>query len=166
MMIGPTKVSNCIRAAAVAICVVTAAQELRAADAENVDKEEIQKVYMTFLAEEGYVPKVVNEGRHIQFKKEGGSFYIRINEKDPQFFQLIYPGFWDIESESERNSALQACNSANWDTKTTKLCVNKDSVWASVELFVESPEDFKPVFARSLRALDYGVERFVGKMRE
>ena len=154
------------RVASVVACLFAGTIKLQAQESATYDKSKIQQIYMSFLASEGYVPTLDDDGDYIRFKKEGRSYYIAINESDPKFFQLIFPGFWDIESEAERQQALLACNAANLKTKVSKVYIPSGSVWASVELFVEEPEKFRPVFKRALSALDAGVENFVDKMRE
>ncbi|MEZ6067482.1 MAG: YbjN domain-containing protein [Planctomycetaceae bacterium] len=128
-------------------------------------KEQLQEIYMQFLKEEGYVPHVDEDG-DVVFKAEGRTYFIGVNEKDPEFFRLVFPFFWEIESEAERTKAFSACNHANLETKVAKVFVVKDNTWASVELFVQSPEDFKPLFKRSLSAIKVSVDSFAEKMRE
>ena len=52
------------------------------------------------------------------------------------FFRLVFPNFWEIESDGERAQALGAAQEATADTKVAKVFLVKDNVWASVELFV------------------------------
>jgi hypothetical protein len=47
----------------------------------------------------------------------------------------------------------------------SKTFVVENDTWACVELFLVKPDDFKPLFYRSLDAIDNGVKNFVGKMR-
>jgi hypothetical protein len=42
----------------------------------------------------------------------------------------------------------------------------QSNVFVSIQLFVEKPEDFKPVFRRAMSALDYARAQFIAKMRE
>jgi len=67
---------------------------------------------------------------------------------------------------SERQKVLEAVNYANAESKTSKVFIVRDNVWASIELFVADPEDFKSIFKRSMSALQYGVYNFVTKMKD
>ncbi|MCL6595365.1 MAG: hypothetical protein K6V73_04045, partial [Firmicutes bacterium] len=53
--------------------------------------------YLEFLAEEGYRPRLDADG-DVVFKVEGGAYYILLDE-DEEFFRLIYPNFWPLETE-------------------------------------------------------------------
>lgn len=122
------------------------------------------EMYKAFLAAEGYAP-TANENLLI-FKKEGRTYVITADENDAPYFQLIFPGFWPIESDKERAKALAAANHATSSTKVAKIYVTDDgkNMWGSVEMFFESPEQFKGVFNRALSALMAGVATFTQKM--
>ena len=132
---------------------------------DGPSREELQELYLEYLKIEGYVPKIDDDG-DVMFKAEGRTYFIDVNEKDPQFFRLVFPFFWKIEDEEERTRAFQAANHANLETKVAKVFVVNDDTWASVELFVEKPEDFQPVFTRSLASIRASVDVFAAKMTE
>ena len=129
-----------------------------------MDKSEKAQMYVDFLKAEGYLPEIDSDG-DVRFKKEGGNYYIAVDATDDEFFRVVFPGFWPIESEEERDQALAKCNEANAGAKVAKVFIVQDSVWASLELFVSTPDAFKGVFSRGMGALRYGVERFVQGMR-
>lgn len=135
------------------------------AEEKKFTKDELQELYLSFLKREGYIPKLDEDG-DISFKSESKNYYIFIDEKDPQFFRLVFPGFWEIENEKERARVLMAASHATWQTKCAKVFMVKDNVWASIEIFVAEPKDFEPVFSRSMAALRTSVSNFVAKMRE
>ena len=128
-------------------------------------KSDLQDLYVAYLKKEGYLPLVDGDG-DVQFKLEGRSYFIAVDAKDPQLFRLVFPNFWKIENEAERQKVLIAANHATGLTKVAKVFMVKDQVLASIEIFVESPEDFQPVFKRSISALKGSVENFATKMRE
>ncbi len=74
------------------------------------------------------------------------------DENDEEFFRLVYPGFWSIESELEREKAQRALT-ATAQTKVAKVFLVCDNTWASIEMFCSPPEVFRTAFHRSLRAL-------------
>ena len=128
-------------------------------------KQERTEMYRAFLAEEGYAPKVDEDG-DIVFKCEGKTYVILVEDKDAEFFRLAYPNFWSIDSEAERAKVAEASLHATTQTKVVKVFPIKDNTWAAIEMFCSPPEAFKPVFQRSLSALRSGVEAFRSKMNE
>lgn len=127
-------------------------------------KQERVDMYMRYLAEEGYVPKIDEDG-DIKFKFEGGIYFIIIDDEDDDFFRLVYPNFWSIDSEEERMQVYIAAAHATAETKVAKVYPVRDNVWASIEKFCSPPEVFKSIFRRSLGALRAGVNNFREKMR-
>ena len=137
---------------------------LHAQEQKKFTKADLQDIYISFLKREGYVPSIDNDG-DVTFKSEGKNYFIVIDEEDPQFFRLIYPGFWKIEKEADRENVSRAALHACAATKCAKVFLVRDNVWASIELFVANPGDFEPIFSRSLSALRTGASNFVDKMR-
>jgi hypothetical protein len=117
------------------------------------------ELYYEFLKEEGYVPHYDSDG-DIVFKAEGLSYLLFAAEDDPAYFRLALPFFWEIESPAERQRVLAAAAVVNAEVKVVKLYVVEDHAWASVEMLVDPPENFKLVFPRCLRLLRHGVQRF------
>lgn len=123
------------------------------------------ELYREFLDREGYRPQVDKDG-DILFKFEGGNYLLFVNKDDPEFFQLVFPGFWEIDDGEELARALVAASHANSKCKAVKVVVSpKRNVSAMVEMFFERPDQFAPVFARSIGAIRFGVKTFADKMR-
>lgn len=131
----------------------------------TVSKTELQRMYTDYLTEEGYKPSIDEDG-DVVFKREGRSYFISVSENDPEYFRVVLPNFWSIESEEERAKVLAAASWSNYRSKVSKVYTVKDNTWASVELFVKDPKDFKKLFARSMSALSNGAETFTKKMRD
>ncbi|MCX8141017.1 MAG: hypothetical protein WHU94_15075 [Thermogemmata sp.] len=127
-------------------------------------KQERVGMYMRYLVEEGYMPRVDQDG-DIIFKFEGGTYLIIIDDSDDEYFRLVFPNFWSIDSEEERMQVYIAATHATAETKVTKVYPVRDNVWASIEMFCSPPEVFKSVFRRSLGALRAGVNNFREKMQ-
>ncbi|MCL4486745.1 MAG: hypothetical protein M1570_01275 [Chloroflexi bacterium] len=125
-------------------------------------------IYKEFLEGEGYRPTVAPEGNFVFFKHEGGTYCLDVDDKDEQYFRLVYPNFWEIGEASDLSHALSAANQVTTLTKAAKVCVRDDGkqVTASIELFFERPDQFKPVFNRSIVALKAAVNTFVEKMKK
>lgn len=132
-----------------------------------MDKREKAQLYMDYLTAEGYRPSIDQDG-DVVFKSEGRTYYIEVDEKDEEYFRLVFPNFWNIESEEELARAFYAANHATMATKVAKVYVRSDGkdTIAAIEMFVSPPENFKLVFNRAMSALRTGVNDFVATMRE
>lgn len=128
-------------------------------------KQERAEMYRSYLVDEGYAPKIDDDG-DVAFKFEGRSYYIAVSADDEHYFRLVFPAFWQVESEEERERMKTAALHATAETKVAKVFLVRDNTWASVEMFCAPPEVFKPVFQRSLRALSAAAETFRTKMNE
>jgi hypothetical protein len=144
---------------------LTATAQKKDKDAGDLDKKAIQEMYMDFLAKEGYRPEIDADG-DVQFKSEGKTYFMSVNDDDPTFFRLVLANIWPIESEVERTQVYIAVDHSNAQTKVAKAFTVKDDVWVGIELFLADPAEFKPLFDRSMSALGSGVDFFVGKMQE
>jgi hypothetical protein len=124
-----------------------------------MNKSELQAMYVNFLREEGYRPEVDKDG-DIVFKYEGGTYIVFVD------FRIVYPNFYHIGDEVERQKVLRAADYATGSTKVGKVFTVRDRVWGSVELLFSSKEEFRGVFGRAMRILRTAVMSFVEKMRE
>jgi len=88
-----------------------------------------------------------------------------VDEKDEQFFRLVFPNFWSIDSDKERVKVVAASSHATAATKVAKIFPVDNNTWGTIELFVASPDHFKGVFARSMGALQAAVQTFIGQMK-
>jgi hypothetical protein len=128
-------------------------------------KQEIAEMYSSYLAEEGYSPKIDEDG-DVVFKFEGGTYFVAIDEDDAEFFRVVLANIWAIESEAEGEKVLRAALHATSRTKVVKVLPVRDNTWASVEMFCSPPQSFRNVFPRALRSLQVGVRHFREKMQE
>src|SRR5688572_25117587 len=92
--------------------------------------------YLEFLAEEGFRPRI-NEYGNVTFKCEGRSYLILIDEKEAEYFYLVYPDFWRIDSDEELSRVKKAALAATVNTKAVKIYPVRDdtNTWATVEQF-------------------------------
>lgn len=122
-------------------------------------------LYMDFLAREGYRPSL-NGNSLVVFKEEGRTYVIPVDTQDPAYFQLLFPNFWSIDDSSDFAKAILAANETTRITKVAKVYVRDDgkNVTAAIEMLLDRPEDFAPVFRRSLSAIKSAVKTFVEKM--
>ena len=127
--------------------------------------EDLKRGLMDFVAEQGYRPEIDKDG-DIHFKYEGGDYFLCLDEKDTTYYRLLFPGFWPIESENERQKAVLACVHATAQTKVAKVYIVNSNVSASVEMFYDPMSDVKRVFPRTLSALKHSVATFAEEMRK
>lgn len=130
-----------------------------------VKRAQIQGMYKDYLAEEGFKPDLDDDG-DVRFKREGKTYFIQVNEEDPEFFRLVFPNFWKIEDEADLLKVLRAADWANRKTKSCKVFMMQDNMWATIEAFLPKSDDFKPILMRCLSAMETGVSNFAQKMKE
>ena len=123
-------------------------------------------LYMKYLEDEGYRPSI--QADLIIFKKEGGTYVVVTDDNDPEYVQILYPGFWPIDSDEERQAAVRAANQATGRTKVGKVFLTDegDNVNASLEAFLKDPEDFAVIFDRTLLVISTAVQFFREGMAE
>lgn len=131
---------------------------------ESPQVAERRRMLFNFLKEEGYVPDVDGDG-DIHFKYEGGHYYLCTSNPDMEYFRIIYPQFWSIDSQEEFERVLRAASHATQKTKVAKIFPVRDDTWASLEIFVDKPESIKPVFTRMMQALKCAIDTFANEMR-
>ena len=128
-------------------------------------KVEFAQIYLDYLREQGFRPETDKDG-DVVFKVEGKTYLIIVDEDDLNYFRLVFPNFWEIESDEEHQKVLAAVDQASSKTKVAKVYTTpQNNVWASVEIFLPKPESFAPIFERSLNALQACVASFVEQMR-
>jgi len=125
-----------------------------------------QRIYMAYLTEEGYAPRIDEDG-DIAFRRESFNYYIIIDTDDPTLVYLLLPTIWSIDSDAERRRAANAVSVANRSTKVAKAYISgrdNDAVSISAELFLEDPHHFAVFFQRMIRAINTAVDYFVENM--
>jgi hypothetical protein len=135
------------------------------ADAQGMSKVKLQKIYVDYLRSEGFSPSIDNDG-DIFFKYQGGNYYIYVYEQDIQYFRLVCPNIWKIESPAERINAALAASKVNSSWKLAKVYVaDWDDVMVSADILIQSPSDFTDFFYRMLEVLNDAKNDFWNQMR-
>jgi hypothetical protein len=126
-------------------------------------KEDLQGTYMEYLRQEGYVPSIDVDG-DIQFKVAGDTYFIIVDDKDLQFFQ-VYTGF-KLDTVSQE-IALNAVNSSNRSSKVVKIAFSPDRKVISItaELLLNDPKDFIPVFSRTISLIRNAENNFMAQLK-
>lgn len=120
-------------------------------------------VYAQFLRAEGYRP-VADDAGDLVFDRDGRYYCLTVDDDDPHYFRLVYPNFWGLESDEERQLAQVAAAEVTAEFKVVKVYPQHDDMQAVAELFLARPDDFRHVFDRCLIALEGAVHRFCDKM--
>jgi hypothetical protein len=125
---------------------------------------EIRDLHVEFLAEQGFRPKVDEEG-DIHFRYEGRHHFI-METADEHYFHLLFPNFFPLAGEAEAAEAALAASAASRATKVAKVYLNpaQDNVTASVELLVAQPADVHEHFVRCLGILGTATGKFLEEM--
>ncbi|MDR0732293.1 MAG: hypothetical protein LBF63_11540, partial [Treponema sp.] len=117
-------------------------------------KESLQNMYMDYLKGEGYTANIDDDG-DVRFRYEGGTYYIIVLEGDPKFIRILYPNFWEIESEEELMRAYITASYVSRTTKIAKVFVNRneDDVSIVAESLLNDPGDFRNHLTRLLSTI-------------
>jgi hypothetical protein len=131
----------------------------------QVTKTSLQAMYMDYLRGEGYVPSIDDDG-DVRFRYEGGTYYIIVQEGDLEYFRILYPNFWEIESEEELLKAHSVISYVNRTTKVAKIFLNRDEDDVSIagETLLDAPEDFRNFIKRVLNAIGTARADFRNRM--
>jgi hypothetical protein len=130
------------------------------------EPSELATKYFELLCEEGFRPKYDSDG-DIFFKFEGKTYYLFVEEDDPELIRIARMWFFSLDDENELNRAHRITDKVNSRFKLAKLFVVSDEdVCASVELLVESPNEARPLLDRALRAVASAIRFFVEEMYE
>jgi outer membrane lipoprotein-sorting protein len=146
--------------------VLGCALQLERADAQAMTKSQLQSLYMEYLRQQGYPAEIDSDG-DILFRAEGRSYYIIVNDTDLEYFELLYPNFWEIESDEEWIRVAAACSAVSRTTKIAKVYItsnNDTSIIADVLLL--NPKDFANVFPRMMNIVRLARDKFLEQMRQ
>jgi hypothetical protein len=131
-----------------------------------MSKSELQQMYISYLRDEGYQPSIDSDG-DIAFKTEGRTFYIIVYDDDLEYFYILFPNFWEIESEAERGQVAEAASYVNRTTKLVSVFMtNHDDTSISASILVSKPEDFKNHFQRMVGLIFTARRKFIDEMNK
>ena len=72
-------------------------------------ESKLQTLYLDFLSGEGMEGSIDADG-DVQFRYNDRTYFIEVNEEDNEFFRVVLPNIWPIESVSEGLQVVQACD--------------------------------------------------------
>ena len=125
-------------------------------------KSDFQKMYMAYLSKQGYDPSVDEDG-DIFFKIQGYSYYILVNEKDPQMFEVMYMiNVRDIPLQK----SLEAANYASRNSDAASVFILKDGKTAviSVITLLLKPADWQKFFPRIIDLINDAEKNFSSQL--
>jgi len=145
---------------------------LSAALFADMSKQELQKMYLTWLRGQGISAQVDDDG-DIEFEYEGEHFnamtyYIMVDEKDQQFFRVMRFGGYTLDTPQEKRQGPLAASEATRRARVAKMFLNAngDNIRVSAETFLVSPQDFMAVFPKLMSGIERAILEFINKMDE
>ncbi|MCL1929342.1 MAG: YbjN domain-containing protein [Treponema sp.] len=126
-------------------------------------KSDFQKMYMDFLKKKGYNTTILEDG-DIRFVIEGSGFFIVVNEKEPQNFQIYT--FMSLENRSKQIT-LAAANNTNGKSYGTKVWISDDGTHAVfiIENILLKPKDFQQIFDKALASIVESIYYFLAEIK-
>jgi hypothetical protein len=133
---------------------------------QAMTKSQLQTMYMDYMRQQGYQADIDSDG-DILFKAEGRSYYIIVNDTDLEYFEILFPGFWAIESDDEWVKAAAACSYVSRSIKVAKVFLTSNNDTSIiVDVLLINPKDFSTVFPRMMNIINTARTRFVDEMRK
>ncbi len=127
-------------------------------------ESELQQKFLTFLDRGMDIEGWVDEDGDVQFEYNEKTYFIEVNESDPEFFRLVLFNIWPIESVSEQAQVYAAVDAVNRQQKVIKAYTTNDNVWIAMEVFLNDIDDYEAFLERGLKVIESGVEIFVEEM--
>lgn len=121
------------------------------------------EMVLNFLKEQGFCPQVDEHGSII-FKYQMSTFIFMNNDEDEEFFQLGFPGIFDV-TEENRELALEAANKVNSKIKVAKVIIPGDDVWVLFEVILDQSPEVGSIIQRGLGILMHARQTFYEEMQ-
>lgn len=118
---------------------------------------------LEFLKQQGFCPDVDTDNGNIYFKYQMRTFIYINNDEDEDFFQLAFPGIFDV-TEENRELVLEAINKTNLGIKVVKCTIPHDDVWVFFEILLDSSPEVKDIVPRALDILQGAQQMFYKNM--
>lgn len=122
------------------------------------------EMVMNFLKEQGFCPKVDEDNGNIIFKYQMCTFIFFNNDEDEEFFQLAFPGVFDI-TEENRELAIEAANKVNSSVKVAKVIIPGDNAWILFETILDQSPEVGSIIERALGILIHARQSFYEELR-
>ena len=126
------------------------------ADELDADQLNLRGEIVQFLKEEGFVPSIDSDG-DIKFKKEGRSYYIRVNPKDTSPMFVTISCFFNYEDIITKNRIEKASLELN-NYKVAKIVAFDDMYKVYTEMFVRNSEACLSVFYKLIKQMTFLID--------
>jgi hypothetical protein len=135
--------------------------------AQDMSERDLQNMYMSYLRGQGYSPTVDEDG-DVAFGSDDLTFYIIVNADDPEYFNLMFPTIYSVDTQQERQRAADAISEVNRKRKVAKLYMNSQEtrISAGAEVFLRTPGDFEGTFTRMLSNVLLAAKDFLEIMED
>ena len=108
-----------------------------------------------WLKEQGFRCERDEDG-DVRFRYQGiGMFCCK--DSDDRFLRIIMPGIYDVNGDRAR--VLEAINTISRDIKAIKAFLVEDSLWLSIEMYIDSTPDIEDFIERCLDIMIAGRNR-------
>lgn len=97
----------------------------------------------------------------MKFQYNERTYYITIDNDDPDFFRVARLANLKLSDPAEITQAKELCHQVTRDVKVTKVYWLKGVIWTSSEQIMANPNDFESTFARTMRLTDSAYTKFV-----
>lgn len=119
------------------------------------------EIYKKWLTANGV--KWEQEDFGLTFRYQGSNFVIFDNSSDPLYLAIAMPGIYELENDELK--VLRVLNKINNNRKAIKAVLNDDSVWLTIEMFIDSTPDVEDFMERLLDILNQGRMLFNMEIR-
>lgn len=153
----------------VALAVVASAAAFHVDAASAAEPTPAARTVFKYLDARDYSPEFDPDG-DVVFKRDNNTYIVIFDRNDDEFFRIIYPNFWSLDSEAEWRSTFLPAHKVNYSNKVAKIIVPEKyvpdsksvfhSVFVTVETFNSDPYEFARSIPRSLEALDAAALKF------
>lgn len=120
------------------------------------EETKIKNDYISFLKSEGFTPSIDNDG-DIKFKFEGKTYWINSNDDELFFSVSRYVGNSDEGCSNKMKKVVKESDNQYKSLNVEILGSDCQTIKFSSSSLLAQPEDFKVIFERSLRIVNYGV---------
>lgn len=113
-----------------------------------------------WLKEQGFRCERDDDG-DIRFRYQGlGMFCCK--DSDNNYLRIIMPGIYDVAGDRER--VLEAINTIARELKVIKAFLVNDSLWLSIEMFIDSTPNIDDFIERCLNVMVIGRNRIANEI--
>ena len=109
-----------------------------------------------WLKSQGFRSERDSDG-DLRFRYEGVNLFCCKDDNDKQFLRIIMPGIYKVDGD--RTRVLEAINTISRDIKAIKAFLVNDSLWLSIEMFIDSTPDIDDFIERCLDIMIAGRQR-------